>query len=179
MNIQIALNDRLISYNLDDANVFAKVTVGDTKKYILEVLMNLRSKTPVVVRGENCYGPVFHSCCPKSAQETTFYFPASSQQQAESIIDGFPLFLRQCLRINPKKVCRSTLIASVDGGTFDNDTYSFTAPGNNNNILEFIEIAPPAASKNFISTIEHNAMAHDKDKMTAETNLRNNDVCAL
>lgn len=124
-------------------------------------------------------GPVFHSCCPKSAQETTFYFPASSQQQAESIIDGFPLFLRQCLRINPKKVCRSALIALVEGGTFDNDTYTYTAPGNNNNILEFIDVTPPAASENLISTVELNAMARDEDEMTAETNLRNDDVSAL
>lgn len=31
MNTQIALNDRLLSNDLDDANVFAKVTVGDAK----------------------------------------------------------------------------------------------------------------------------------------------------
>lgn len=179
MNTQIALNDRLLSYDLDDANVFATFTMGNTKKYILEALMSLKSKTPVRVRGEERYGPVFHSCCPKGEQETTFYFPASTQQQAESIIDGFPLFLRQCFHINPTKVCRSALIASVDGGTFEDSTYTYTAPGNNNNILEFIDVAPPIASENFISTVEHNAMARDEDEMTAETNIRQDDVSAL
>ena len=179
MNTQIALNDRLLSYDLDDANVFALITVGSIKKYILDAMMSLKSKTPVMVRGEARYGPVFHSCCPKGAQETTFYFPASTQQQAESIIDGFPLFLRQCFRINPSKVCRSALIASVDGGTFDEDTYTYTAPGHQNNILEFIDIAPPTASETFLSTVEHNAMARTADDMTAETNLRQDDISAL
>lgn len=139
------------------------------KKYILDILLSLKLKTPVVVRRETRYGPVFHSCCTKTSQETTFYFPVTSQQQAESIIDGFPLFLRQCHCINPKKVCRSALIVSVAGGTFDSETYTYTAPGNTNNILEFIDTSPPTVSEAFISTVYHNAM-------TAEINLRNDDV---
>lgn len=76
-------------------------------------------------------------------------------------------------------MCRSALIASVDGGTFDADTYTYTAPGHQNNILEFIDIAPPNASETFLSTVEHNAMARTADDMTAETNLRQDDISAL
>lgn len=57
MTIQNVLNDRLLSHDLDDANVFGKVTMGCTKRYILDVLMTLKSKTPVLVRGEERFTP--------------------------------------------------------------------------------------------------------------------------
>ncbi|GFH59501.1 predicted protein [Chaetoceros tenuissimus] len=48
MNIQVALNDKLLSYDLDDVNVFGKVTIGRTKRYLLDIMMSLKSKTPVI-----------------------------------------------------------------------------------------------------------------------------------
>lgn len=176
MNIQVALNDKLLSYDLDDVNVFGKVTIGRTRRYLLDVLMSLKSKTPVLVRGEERYGPIFHSCCPKGEQETTFYFPASTQAQAESILDGFPLFLEQCVQVDPAKYCRSAFLRMVEGGSFDADTYIYTPPGGTSAILEFIDIAPPSTSDNLISTLEHNAMVREEDEMTAATNLRNDDM---
>lgn len=68
MTTQVVLNDRLLSYNLDDVNVFGKVTIGNTKRYLLDIMMSLKSKTPVLVRGEERYRPIFHSCCPKGEQ---------------------------------------------------------------------------------------------------------------
>lgn len=67
----------------------------------------------------------------------------------------------------------------MEGGTFDKDTYTYTAPGSTNNILEFIDISPPTTAEAFISTIEHNAMAREEDEMTAETNIRNDDFSAF
>ena len=88
MTTQIVLNDKLLCMDLDETNVFGKITkVENGKKitrYLLDILMTMKACKPVLVRGEMRRCPLFHSCCPKSGEETTFYYPEHCKQEAES-----------------------------------------------------------------------------------------------
>ena len=83
--------------------------------------MNMKSIHPVSIKGEMKLCPLFHSCCPRSEEETTFFYPPQCKEEVENILEGFPLFLKDVLKVNPKKYCRSNFLQLVQGGKFDPD----------------------------------------------------------
>ena len=176
MTTQIVLNDKLLCKDLDETNVFGKITKMENGKkvtrYLLDILMTMKDSKPVLVRGEMKRCPLFHSCCPKSGEETTFYYPQHCKHEAESILEGFPLFLPSVLRVKPNRFYRSFFIQQVCGGKFDRDTMTYLPPTQDKNILEFIQVEVPTQDT-FLSSAENNAMARNDDEMTATTDLRN------
>jgi tetratricopeptide (TPR) repeat protein len=180
MQTQIILNDRLLCMELEETNVFKAIKINGASQYLLEFLMSMKSKVPVTVHGETRYGPIFHSCCPKSYEDTVFYYPEYNKEQAESIIAGFPLFLSTVLKVKAYKVCRTAFLEATKGGTFDKNTYQYTPPGGDN-ILEFILPKTLKTAEQFLSSAEHNALARDEDDLTQQTNLRDtaDDVSTL
>ena len=91
MTTQIVLNDKLLCTDLDETNVFGKISYEVWEKntnpfyYLLEHLMSMKSIRPVNVRGEMRYCPLFHSCCPRTEEETTFYYPPHCKEEAKNI----------------------------------------------------------------------------------------------
>ena len=175
MSTQIVLNDKLLCMDLDETNVFGKVTKMENGKkvtrYLLEILMSMKASKPVLVRGEMKRSPLFHSCCPKSGEETTFYYPQHCKQEAEGILEGFPLFLPSVLKVKPNRFCRSYFIQQVCGGKFEKNTMTYIPPNQDENILEFIQVEVPTQDT-FLSSAENNAMARNEDEMTTATDLR-------
>ena len=181
MSTQIVLNEKLICMDLDYTNVFGKYNSDKKDKskfpycYLLEVLMNMKALKPITVRGELKYCPLFHSCCPRSEEETTFYYPPHCKDEAENILSGFPLFLKEVLRVNPSKYCRSLFLQQVRGGKFDPKTRKFVSKINGPAILEFIQVDSTPNEESFLSSAENNAMAREEDDLTETTDLRKSD----
>ena len=177
MSTQIVLNDKLLCTDLDETNVFGKLGHEVWEKnsipfyYLLEHLMSMKSIRPANVRGEMRYCPLFHSCCPRSAEETSFYYIPHCKEEAENILLGFPLFLKTVLGLKPNKYCRSRFLQQMVGGKFDPETRKFVSKSKGPAILEYIQVEVPN-EESFLSAAENNAMARDEDEITEATNLR-------
>ena len=84
MTTQIVLNEKLLCSDLDDTNVFGRLG-GPSHYYLLELLMNMKSIHPVSIKGEMKLCPLFHSCCPRSDEETPFFIhPTVKKKQKMS-----------------------------------------------------------------------------------------------